>query len=65
MFLIYSKNNVLFCNMSRHVWCRFVTLMCIYCYGLQVQLRLYSDGDMPTCSLKYLPRNDWLEKLRL
>ena len=27
------------------------------------QLRRYSDGDMPVCSLKYLPRNDWLEKL--
>ena len=26
------------------------------------QLRRYSDGDMPVCSLKYLPRNDWLEK---
>ena len=26
------------------------------------QLRRYSDGDIPVCSLKYLPRNDWLEK---
>lgn len=65
MFLIYGKNNVLFCNTSDMQKCRFVTLMRVCRYGLQVQLRLYSDGDMPTCSLKYLPRNDWFEKLRL
>lgn len=23
---------------------------------------LYSEGDIPACSLKYFPRNDWLEK---
>ena len=28
------------------------------------QLLRYAEGDIPTCSLKYLPRNDWLGKLR-
>lgn len=32
--------------------------------GNRHPLRLYRDGEVPVCCLKYLPKNDWVEKLR-
>ncbi len=39
-------------------------MSCFLYMASQLLLFLYSDGDMPTCSLKYLPRKLWLAKCR-